>query len=138
MPIAIGLVADIASVFSKQDREAKIVPLISDCMNDEDDDSRRLASIFLLNSTAKTLGQECVRDNLMYDYVQLQDDTIHDIRKEVILKIVPISEVLGSQIFIGVLLPVYRKLAVDSIWSVRKACVEALPDISKLISDEVK
>ena len=138
MDRAVALVADVAAVFSKQDREAKIATLISDCMNDEDDEARRLASIKLLDATAKILGHECIRDSIMYDYVQLQDDKIHEIRKEIILKMLSVSQVLGSEIFVGVMLPVYRKLAIDPIWSVRKACVEILPEISKFITDEVR
>ena len=129
MPKAIELLADIAAVFSSSDREYKIIPLILDCMNDEENESRRLASIKLLDSTVKILGADAVKENIIYDYVQMQDDPIHEIRKELILKMLQISELLGQQIFVGVMLPVYRKLAVDPIWSVRKACVEILPGI---------
>jgi len=39
---------------------------------------------------------------------------------------------------VGVIVPVFRKLSQDGIWSVRKACVEVLPDVSKLCSNEMK
>ena len=38
----------------------------------------------------------------------------------------------------GVLIPVYRQLAADTIWSVRKACVEVLPKVTELSSEDVK
>jgi hypothetical protein len=46
------------------------------------------------------------------------------------LRIIRISKVLGEDIFAGVMIPVFRKLSTDAIWSVRKACVEVLPEIS--------
>ena len=48
------------------------------------------------------------------------------------------SQTLGDEIFLGVIIPVYRKLSTDQIWSVRKACVEILPEVSKIASEDVK
>ena len=45
---------------------------------------------------------------------------------------------MGPEILVGVIIPVYKKLSQDSIWSVRKACVEILPAISEIASEEVK
>lgn len=45
---------------------------------------------------------------------------------------------VGDKIFVGVILPVLRKLSQDSIWSVRKACVEILPEISKISNQEIR
>jgi hypothetical protein len=38
-----------------------------------------------------------------------------------------ISKVLGKEIFLGILFPVFKKLANDQIWGVRRAAVEVLP-----------
>lgn len=43
-----------------------------------------------------------------------------------------ISKVLGKEIFLRILFPVFKKLCNDSIWGVRRACVEMIPEISKL------
>lgn len=40
---------------------------------------------------------------------------------------VNISKVLGKEIFLHILFPVYKKLANDQIWGVRRAAVETLP-----------
>ena len=54
------------------------------------------------------------------------------------MRLIRISKILGDHIFIGVIIPVFRKLSMDSIWSVRKACVEVLPEISSISSDQTK
>ena len=49
----------------------------------------------------------------MYEYVSLQDDPIYRVRKETVLKMINISKVLGREMFLGLLFPVYKKLAAD-------------------------
>ena len=49
-----------------------------------------------------------------------------------------ISKVLGNEIFLGVLFPVFKKLCNDSIWGVRRAAIEILPEISNLCPAEYK
>lgn len=45
---------------------------------------------------------------------------------------------LGKEIFLHILFPVYKKLANDTIWGVRRAAVEVLPQIAKLCPIEIK
>lgn len=51
---------------------------------------------------------------------------------------VNISKVVQEEIFIGVLLPVFKKLCSDHIWGVRRQAVEVLPEICKLAPDDIK
>jgi len=51
---------------------------------------------------------------------------------------VNISKVLGKEIFLHILFPVYKKLSTDQIWGVRRAAVEMLPQISNLCPIEIK
>lgn len=45
---------------------------------------------------------------------------------------------LGKEIFLRILFPVYKKLSNDQIWGVRRAAVEMLPAISKICPIEIK
>ena len=74
----------------------------------------------------------------MYEIISLQDDSVYRVRKETVLKMINISKVLGREIFIKFLFPVYKKLAADHIWGVRRAAVEILPQISLLCPLEIK
>ena len=60
----------------------------------------------------------------MYEIVSMQDDPIYRVRKETISRMINISKVLGKEIFIGILFPVFKKLANDQIWGVRRSAVE--------------
>lgn len=49
----------------------------------------------------------------MYEIVSLQDDPIYRVRKETVIRMINISRVLGKEIFLGILFPVFKKLASD-------------------------
>ena len=74
----------------------------------------------------------------MYEIVSLQDDPVYRVRKETVARMINISKVLGKDIFLRILFPVYKKLAADPIWGVRRAAVEMLPAISIICPIELK
>jgi hypothetical protein len=74
----------------------------------------------------------------MHEIVSLQDDPIYRVRKETVMRMVNISKVLGKEIFLHILFPVFKKLTNDPIWGVRRAAVEVLPDMAKLCPTEIK
>lgn len=123
-------VVQIAQVLSKEDRSSLLVPVVLESLRDDSDEERRFIGIRLMDELVETLGEELCRDFLMYELVTLQDDPAFKIRREIVVRLGRISRVLGEQIFIGVIMPMFRKLSQDSIWSVRKACIEALPQMT--------
>ena len=74
----------------------------------------------------------------MYEIVSIQDDPVYRIRKETVQRMGNICKVLGKENFLYILFPVYKKLATDSVWGVRRAAVEVLPHISALCPTELK
>ena len=57
----------------------------------------------------------------------MQEDPVYRVRKECVKRIVNISKVVQRMVFIGVLLPVFKKLCTDTVWGVRHQAVEVLP-----------
>ena len=49
----------------------------------------------------------------MYEIVSLQDDPRYKVRKETVKRIVNIAKVVSYEMFLGVLLPVFKKLCTD-------------------------
>lgn len=45
---------------------------------------------------------------------------------------------MNDDVFVGVIVPVFKKLCCDHIWGVRRQAVEVLPEMCKLASDEIK
>ena len=107
-------------------------------MRDDGDEEKRILGLELIDRTAEHIGRDICQNYLMYEIVSLQDDPVYRVRKETILRMINISKVLGHEIFLGVLFPVYKKLCIDSIWGVRRAAIEMLPAISELCPPEYK
>ena len=79
-----------------KDKVQYVLPIVIDCIKDEDDDERRLNGVVLIDELAQSLGAEICREHIMYDLISLQDDPIFKIRRELALRLMKISRVLGE------------------------------------------
>ena len=134
MPKVVEQMIQITQLLTQTEKETKIIPILMDSIQDSDDEERRFTSVVLIDELCEQLGQQLCQNYLMYELISLQDDPVFKIRREVVLRIIRVSKVLGEHIFTGVMIPVFRKLSQDAIWSVRKACVEVLPEIAEISS----
>ena len=115
-----------------------IIPLIQNCLTDSQDEWRRLVGIRLVDDFAEVLGVDLIQGWLMQELLPLQEDPVFKVRRELVFRMQKISNVIGEGFFVGVVMPVFKKLASDEIWSVRKACVEVLPEMTLLSSEKVR
>lgn len=67
-----------------------------ECLKDEDDEERRLTGVILVDELAQSLGAEICREHIMYEFIQLQDDPMFKVRREVALRLMRVSRVLGE------------------------------------------
>ena len=65
----------------------------------------------MLDKLVKDLGADICANYLMYEIVSLQDDPVYRVRRETVKRIVNISNVVSNEMFMGVLLPVFKRLA---------------------------
>jgi hypothetical protein len=86
----------IMDCMTTSDKRRYIIPIIIDCIKDEEDDERRLVGVVLIDELAQSLGSDLCRDHIMYDFISLQDDPIFKIRREVALRLMRLSRVLGE------------------------------------------
>jgi len=107
-------------------------------IQDQEDQERRLTAVILCDELCEIIGGDICRDYFLYELISFQDDTEFKIRREVVTRLVRLSRLLEEKMFAGVIIPFYRKLSSDPMWSVRKACVEILPHIANIASNDVK
>lgn len=136
MELAMTHMVMMTKVFMYEDRADKILPILLELL--KDDEEKRIAGLELLDVLAADFGPDICQNYLMYEIVSLQDDPRYKVRKETVKRIVNISKVVSSDVFLGVLLPVFKKLCTDHIWGVRRQAVEVLPEICKLAPDSIK
>jgi hypothetical protein len=65
----------------------------------------------LLDELSEVLGLQICSEMLLYDFINLQDDPMFKVRREMVLRMFKLSKILGEQIFTGVIIPVFRKLS---------------------------
>ena len=49
----------------------------------------------------------------MHELVTLQEDPVFKVRRELVLRLLKVSRVIGDGFFIGVVMPMYKKLSQD-------------------------
>lgn len=70
-PAVMARMAQITKVLSERDREAKIVPIVLECIRDADSEERRLQAVILIDELCEVLGQDICRDQLLYEIITL-------------------------------------------------------------------
>jgi len=109
------------------------IPLL---MAHDPQDDHKITALPLIGKLAPIVGQAVCRNYLSRDLLALSQDNSFRVRKATVQYFGPICEQLGSDCTEEQLLPIFKKLCKDNIWSVRKGCVESLIDISRAISQE--
>lgn len=109
----IDLLMKTTRTMTSEDRTEKILPIILESIRDDSDEEKRILGLELVDRLAEDIGKEVCQNFLMYEIVSLQDDPIYRVRKETVMKMISISKVLGKEIFLGILFPVFKKLAND-------------------------
>ena len=90
-----------------------MLPIILDNIREDSDEERRILGLEMVDKLAELLGKDVCQNYLMYEIVSLQDDSVYRVRKETVARMINISKVLGADIFLRILFPVYKKLAND-------------------------
>jgi len=111
--VAIELLCMISKVLIHEDRVERVLPIMLELLKDDSDEEKRILGLELLDNLAADFGPEICSNYLMYEIVSLQDDPVYKVRKETVRHIVNISKVVQPEMFIGVLLPVFKKLCTD-------------------------
>lgn len=113
LDVAIEQLAMITKVLINEDRIEKVLPIVLELLKDDTDEEKRIIGLELLDVLTADFGSEICQNYLIYEIVSLQDDPVYKVRKETVKRITNISKVVSPEVFIGVLLPVFKKLCTD-------------------------
>ena len=47
------------------------MPIVLDCIKDDEDDERRLTGVILIDELAEVIGAETLRDEILMDFISL-------------------------------------------------------------------
>merc|ERR1719361_2431359 len=125
----------IAELLNKEQVYEHILKIVLHMAHDDSDD-QKITALPLLGDLAPIVGSAVCKNYLSADLHALSQDNSFRVRKATVQYFGPICEQLGSIDAEECLLPIFLSLCSDSIWSVRKGCVESFVDVSCSISSE--
>eukprot|EP00486_Rosalina_sp_Unknown_P009051 CAMPEP_0201596048 /NCGR_PEP_ID=MMETSP0190_2-20130828/192859_1 /ASSEMBLY_ACC=CAM_ASM_000263 /TAXON_ID=37353 /ORGANISM="Rosalina sp." /LENGTH=1129 /DNA_ID=CAMNT_0048056257 /DNA_START=38 /DNA_END=3427 /DNA_ORIENTATION=- len=125
----------IAELLNKEEVYEHILKIVLHMAHDDSDD-QKITALPLLGDLAPIVGSAVCKNYLSADLHALSQDNSFRVRKATVQYFGPICEQLGNVDAEECLLPIFLSLCNDSIWSVRKGCVESFVDVSSSISSE--
>jgi len=123
----------IAELLNKEQVYEHILKIVLHMAHDDSDD-HKITALPLLGDLAPIVGSAVCKNYLSADLHALSQDNSFRVRKATVQYFGPICEQLGAKDAEECLLPIFLALCSDSIWSVRKGCVESFVDVSSSIS----
>lgn len=79
----------------------------------------------------KILGKKISENYLLPQLNFFSDDKRENIRKNVLLSLPNICEVISSEMIRTTVYNIIKKLSNDLLWQIRKCCIEIMPNILK-------
>ena len=96
----------VTKIFTSDDRAEKVLPIVLGCLKDDSDEDQRILGLHLMNKLANYFGKDICQNFLMKEIQAISDDPNYMVRKETILNLTGVSNVVGQEIFEKHLLPV--------------------------------
>jgi hypothetical protein len=119
-----------------EDKGYTILTIVIIMAHDDSDEESRVLAARLFNQLAPIIGRELCELYVVPQIASFADDPHSKVRKAVAGNFLNMCQSVSEGSFKSKLLPVYQKLAKDSLWIVRKAAAEILPKITALCDGE--
>ena len=92
--------------------------------------------IKLIKNLCEDFGEKYTENYLLPQLIFYAQDKRDEIRKEVLLSIPNICEVISSEIIKTTIYNMIKKLSNDSIWTIRKCVIEIMPNVLKSFKEK--
>jgi hypothetical protein len=126
------IILKLAGTFTEDDVGIYILSHVLSLIHDTENVECKIKALSLLNILSPKLGKNYCQQYVVHEIASFASETDQQLRKSVCHNFIKIAETVGSEIFSNKLFPVYKSLAEDSIWSVKKAAVDVIVEVSKL------
>lgn len=135
---AVEVMLQIARSMNEEDRGKYILTYVLRLGHDEEDEDSRIVSVQLLSKLAEIFGRDLCEQFVVHEILSLSEDPSFKVRKAIAEHLVAICKVVTLATFSYKMLPLFCRLAGDTIWGVRKAAAEKIVEIAQLCSLEVR
>lgn len=91
-----------------------------------------------MNKLALKLGTKLCERFVAFEMMSMADDPEQKVRKATVENFVNVCRMVGRELFVRKLLPVYKKLGKDVSWDVREAAVHILGSMAQVTPTEMR
>ena len=118
-------------------KDDMILKLILSFVSDVNDSSKHSElCIKLIQNLCEDFGEKISENYLLPQLNFFSDDKRENIRKNVLLSLPNICEVISSEMIETTVYNIIKKLSNDLLWQIRKCCVEIIPSVLKSFKEK--
>ena len=118
-------------------KDDMILKLILSFVSDVNDSSKHSElCIKLIQNLCEDFGEKISENYLLPQLNFFSDDKREKIRKNVLLSLPNICEVISSEMIKTTVYNIIKKLSNDLLWQIRKCCVEIIPSVLKSFKEK--
>ncbi len=128
----------LAKMVHAKDVESQLLHVVNTLAHDERAEDYRVVAAQLYNDLAPIFGEKLCTSLVLEEVKTLSNDMSFSVRKTVGANLGQLCTVVGPQVAVEKLLPIYLGLCKDEIWGVRKACAESIVALSQTITNEAR
>ncbi len=131
---------EISKHLKEPEKGSLVLSTIINLANDESEAEVRIESrctaARLLKELTAVMGKDYCEQFVVPQLAFLADDGHFKVRKAVVASLLSSAEIVSYSCLVSKVIPIYKNLAMDHLWNVRKASVEILPQLMKLSKEK--
>lgn len=129
---------NLAQLIRPEQVESQLMQVLFTLSRDDRAEDYRMVAALLFDELAPKLGAALVEAKVIAEVKQLANDTSFSVRRAVGSNLGNLSQVLGPNKAVDLVLPIFLSLCHDEVWGVRKACAESIVKVSRGVTDDAR
>ena len=122
---------ELTPMMQPDDRGSHILTTVLRVAHDDENEEVKMLALGLLNQLAPTFGKDLCEQFIVMEFICLSDEPNPKMRKTVAASIGKVSQVVSQPCFEHRLFPIFKKLAGDPNYGVRRAAADSITDVAK-------
>ena len=135
---AVKTLLELTPLLLPEDRGSHVLTTVLRIAHDDDNEDVKVTALTLLSQLANSFGRDLCQQFIVMEFICLSDEVNAKLRKTVAANIGRICLVVSQEWFQAKLFPVYRKLAADPNYGVRRAAADSITDVARACDGQFK
>jgi len=135
---AVRTLMELTPLLHPEDRGSHVLTTVLRVAHDDENEEVKVTALNLLSQLAASFGKDLCEQFIVMEFICLSDEVNAKLRKTVAASLGRICLVVSQACFQNKLFPVYRKLAADPNYGVRRAAADSITEVARASEGEFK